>query len=49
MIFYSYLEKEDITYQEMWTRIWKVNLEVGDLDKNKMRAKVMELFEEKNL
>ena len=49
MMFCLYWKEEDITYQELWNEIWKVNLGVGDLDKSRMKAKVMELFKEEDL
>lgn len=42
---YSYLEEEDITYWGMGSKIWKIKLRVGDLDENKMRTEVIDLFE----
>ena len=44
-----YLEEEDITYQVMLNGIWKIKLGVKYLDESRMRAEVMELFEEKDL
>lgn len=49
MMFCSYLEEEDITYREIDSRILKVKLGVRDLDENKIRTKVIDLFEERSL